>query len=117
MAATPTNEAQAVAGTQSITGWYDACKPMWIDLVGDYAGKELFLVEGDSLLRECFEDDRIDFDGKAPMSSLLRYSFEVSLGPSPALSIMLFLPSLLFRAELSIFNVLPWLIDKAVIDN
>lgn len=35
---------------------------MFIDLVGDYAGKELFLVEGDSLLRECFEDERIDFD-------------------------------------------------------
>jgi hypothetical protein len=37
---------------------------MYIDLVGDYAGKELFLVEGDSLLRECFEDERIDFDSK-----------------------------------------------------
>ena len=37
---------------------------MFIDLVGDYAGKELFLVEGDSLLRECFEDERIDFDCK-----------------------------------------------------
>lgn len=36
---------------------------MWIDLVGDYAGRELFLVEGDSLLRECFEDERIDFEG------------------------------------------------------
>jgi hypothetical protein len=39
---------------------------MGIDLVGDYAGRELFLVEGDSLLRECFEDERIDFHGKYP---------------------------------------------------
>lgn len=47
----------------TILGWYDASRPRMIDLVGDYAGKELFLVEGDSLLRECFEDERIDFNG------------------------------------------------------
>ncbi|KAF4635469.1 hypothetical protein G7Y89_g2618 [Cudoniella acicularis] len=51
-----------VRGTESIISWYDSTRPMFIDLVGDYAGKELFLLEGDSLLRECFEDDRIDFD-------------------------------------------------------
>ncbi len=34
-----------------------------VDLVGDYAGKELFLVEGDSLLLRCFSDPKIDFDG------------------------------------------------------
>lgn len=49
---------------RGILAWYDGTRPMFIDLVGDYAGKELFLVEGDSLLRECFEDDRIDFDGE-----------------------------------------------------
>jgi hypothetical protein len=42
---------------------------MFIDLVGDYAGKELFLVEGDSLLRLCFEDERIDFQGKPPRTT------------------------------------------------
>ena len=64
-----------VKGTSSILGWYDKGRPMWIDLVGDYAGRELFLVEGDSLLRECFEDERIDFHGNlpafAPPSSLV----------------------------------------------
>lgn len=34
-----------------------------VDLVGDYAGKELFLVEGDSLLLRCFSDPKLDFDG------------------------------------------------------
>lgn len=63
--ATPTTDQEPVHETLSITSWYDACKPIWIDLVGDYAGKELFLVEGDSLLRECFEDERIDFNGKS----------------------------------------------------
>lgn len=33
-----------------------------VDLVGDYAGNELFLIEGDSLLLRCFSDDRLDFD-------------------------------------------------------
>lgn len=47
----------------SILGWYDRTRPMFIDLVGDYAGKELFLVEGDSLLRDSFADERIDFEG------------------------------------------------------
>lgn len=60
MSETPDQEPSAAS--QSILGWYDGTRPMFIDLIGDYAGKELFLLEGDSLLRECFEDDRIDFD-------------------------------------------------------
>ncbi|KAF2165304.1 hypothetical protein M409DRAFT_67177 [Zasmidium cellare ATCC 36951] len=32
-----------------------------VDLVGDYAGDELFLIEGDSLLLRCFDDDKLDF--------------------------------------------------------
>ena len=32
-----------------------------VDLVGDYAGNELFLIEGDSLLLRCFSDDKLDF--------------------------------------------------------
>ncbi|KAK6079013.1 DEAD/DEAH box helicase [Seiridium cupressi] len=33
-----------------------------VDLVGDYAGDELFLIEGDSLLLQCFADSKLDFD-------------------------------------------------------
>jgi ATP-dependent RNA helicase DDX60 len=33
-----------------------------VDLVGDYAGDELFVIEGDSLLLRCFADERLDFD-------------------------------------------------------
>ncbi|KAF1981705.1 P-loop containing nucleoside triphosphate hydrolase protein [Aulographum hederae CBS 113979] len=32
-----------------------------VDLVGDYAGNELFMIEGDSLLLHCFSDPRLDF--------------------------------------------------------
>lgn len=56
--------------THSVRSWYSSSRPLWLDLVGDYAGKELFLVEGDSLLRECFEDSRLDFDGKLTSSNL-----------------------------------------------
>lgn len=63
MAFTPT-EQDPVGDTKSILQWYDTSRPIFIDLVGEYAGKELFLVEGDSMLRECFSDERIDFQGK-----------------------------------------------------
>lgn len=33
-----------------------------VDLVGDYAGSELFIVEGDSLLLRSFSDPKIDFE-------------------------------------------------------
>ncbi|GIZ45282.1 hypothetical protein CKM354_000845500 [Cercospora kikuchii] len=32
-----------------------------VDLVGDYAGDELFLIEGDSILRRCLDDEKLDF--------------------------------------------------------
>lgn len=32
-----------------------------MDLVGDFAGDELFMIEGDSLLRECFSSKHLDF--------------------------------------------------------
>lgn len=36
-----------------------------MDLVGDYAGSELFVVEGDSLLLRCLSDPKLDFNGKS----------------------------------------------------
>ncbi|KAI9838157.1 MAG: hypothetical protein M1837_002619 [Sclerophora amabilis] len=42
--------------------WYRVSKPRILDLVSDYAGTELFLIEGDALLLECFQDERIDFE-------------------------------------------------------
>jgi hypothetical protein len=67
--AAATIDQDPVPGTGSILSWYDHSRPMWIDLVGDYAGKELFLIEGDSLLRDIFEDERVDFNGKSPAPS------------------------------------------------
>ncbi|RPA99632.1 P-loop containing nucleoside triphosphate hydrolase protein [Choiromyces venosus 120613-1] len=47
---------------QIIREWYDKLQPIRVDLVGDYAGEEFFVIEGDSLLRWVFADERIDFD-------------------------------------------------------
>ena len=44
--------------------WYNGRNPRFVDLVSDYAGREVFLIEGDSMLRDCFADDLIDFDSK-----------------------------------------------------
>ena len=45
-----------------------------VDLVGDYAGDELFLIEGDSMLRRCFDDDKLDF---SPGAQLLHAVYNV----------------------------------------
>jgi hypothetical protein len=42
---------------------YEQIRSRRVDIVGDYAGTELFLVEGDSLLLDCFSDTHIDFKG------------------------------------------------------
>jgi len=60
-----TSEDLEQAGSR-IIAWYDSTRPRFIDLVGDYAGQELFLIEGDGLLREAFGDERLDFEGEQP---------------------------------------------------
>ncbi len=42
--------------------WYASIGAKYLDLVGDYAGKEKFFIEGDSLLLECLSDPQLDFD-------------------------------------------------------
>ncbi|KAL8648795.1 MAG: hypothetical protein Q9226_005845, partial [Calogaya cf. arnoldii] len=44
-----------------ILEWYGKLPARRVDLVGDYAGQELFIVEGDGLLLRCFGDPKIDF--------------------------------------------------------
>jgi len=45
-----------------ILDWYLGLRVRTLNLVGDYAGNERFLLEGDSLLLHCFGDPRIDFE-------------------------------------------------------
>lgn len=48
-----------------IQEWYMRLPTQTLDLVGDYAGNELFLLEGDSLLLQCFADPKIKIEGKS----------------------------------------------------
>ena len=63
-------------GLPSILLWYESLFSRRVDIVGDYAGNELFLIEGDSVLLNCFCDTKIDFDG-----TIAHIELEVPLNP------------------------------------
>jgi hypothetical protein len=48
--------------TSRILEWYSKLYSRRVDLVGDFAGSERFLVHGESLLQQCFSDRNLDFD-------------------------------------------------------
>lgn len=48
--------------TRKLESWFCSLHPTHIDIVGDFAGRELFILEGDSLLRVAFSDERIDMN-------------------------------------------------------
>lgn len=48
--------------------WYNSLDARVLDLVSDYAGRELFCLEGDSVVLECLDDPSLDFEGKANIS-------------------------------------------------
>ncbi|GKZ23205.1 hypothetical protein AbraIFM66951_000706 [Aspergillus brasiliensis] len=50
-----------MAEAQKVLSWYNGLYSRTVDLVGDYAGSELFIIEGDSLLLHCFANDQLDF--------------------------------------------------------
>lgn len=55
------DETEAIATTEDVHTTYRKVLSRRVDLVGDYAGDELFLIEGDSMLRRCFDHDKLDF--------------------------------------------------------
>lgn len=42
--------------------WYAALRPLTVDIVGDFAGRELFAIHGESLIRHCLDEAKVDFD-------------------------------------------------------
>jgi hypothetical protein len=45
--------------------WYLEQRPLTVDIVGDFAGRELFVIHGESLMRYCLAEAKVDFDGRA----------------------------------------------------
>ncbi|KAM0285639.1 hypothetical protein ACHAQH_001345 [Verticillium albo-atrum] len=41
--------------------WYTNLLPRTVDIVGDFAGKELFVIHGEGLLRYCITEAKVDF--------------------------------------------------------
>lgn len=66
--------AQAQDSETHVLAQYRKLESRRVDLVGDYAGDELFLIEGDSMLRRCFDDDKLDF---SPGAQLLHAVYNV----------------------------------------
>lgn len=44
------------AHKEQSTHWFDHLKPRWVDIIGSYAGKELFVVDGDALIQSVLDD-------------------------------------------------------------
>jgi hypothetical protein len=65
-------------GAESVLAWYGRLQSRRVDLVGDYAGNEYFIIDGDSLLRHCFTDPRIDFKGMYYGGELRLFCFDAS---------------------------------------
>ncbi|KAM0333306.1 hypothetical protein ACHAQA_001967 [Verticillium albo-atrum] len=42
--------------------WYTNLLPRTVDIVGDFAGKELFVIHGEGLLRHCITEAKVDFE-------------------------------------------------------
>ncbi|POS71871.1 DEAD/DEAH box helicase [Diaporthe helianthi] len=42
--------------------WYKLLHPLSVDLVGDFAGKELFAIHGDALMLYCITNAKVDLD-------------------------------------------------------
>ncbi|KAJ2968269.1 hypothetical protein NQ176_g9265 [Zarea fungicola] len=41
--------------------WYHALRALRVDLIGDFAGRELFAIHGDALLLHCISEAKVDF--------------------------------------------------------
>lgn len=45
--------------------WYDSLDPLKVDLVGDFAGKELFAIHGEALMLHCISQAQVDFGSES----------------------------------------------------
>lgn len=43
--------------------WHKSIKPLKVDIVGDFAGKELFAINGEAMLAHCVREAKVDFNG------------------------------------------------------
>lgn len=51
-----------------VLSWYAGLEPLTVDVIGEFAGRELFVVHGEALIRHCLEQSRVDYDGAFAIS-------------------------------------------------
>ncbi|KIL83699.1 hypothetical protein FAVG1_13092 [Fusarium avenaceum] len=49
---------------EALLDWYTDLRPLIVDIVGNFAGRELFLIHGEALMRQCLVEARVDFDSR-----------------------------------------------------
>jgi hypothetical protein len=42
--------------------WHKSIQPLKVDIVGDFAGKELFAIHGEAMLAHCVREAKVDFN-------------------------------------------------------
>ncbi|KAL3608254.1 hypothetical protein FPOAC2_03248 [Fusarium poae] len=47
---------------KKLRDWYEDQIPLTVDVVGDFAGRELFAIHGESLIRYCLKEAKVDLD-------------------------------------------------------
>ncbi|QGJ02308.1 hypothetical protein CEK26_003752 [Fusarium fujikuroi] len=47
---------------EALLNWYKGLQPLTVDIVGDFAGRELFLIHGEALMQYCLIEARVEFD-------------------------------------------------------
>lgn len=46
-----------------LLAWYQALTPLPVDIIGDFAGKELFAIHGEALLAYCISEAKVHYQG------------------------------------------------------
>ncbi len=62
----------ALLPQEQFAAWYRAASQRQQDVLGDFAGRELCAILGESLLLKCLADARVDFQGRSLRPVLLR---------------------------------------------
>lgn len=50
-----------VTDCSRLVDWREALRPLTVDIVGDFAGEELFAIHGEALLLHCIRTARVDY--------------------------------------------------------
>lgn len=72
MAATTANAPSGAANRGLLLQWFNSLRPLKVDIVGDFAGKELFAMHGEAMFAHCMKEAGVDFN-RETTGSLIAY--------------------------------------------